>query len=45
MLTASRVRLKNWQIFTHLVFYVDTSANAERNGLKTSSPADEVTER
>ncbi|KLT43549.1 ATP-dependent DNA ligase [Cutaneotrichosporon oleaginosum] len=32
-------------IFTHLVFYMDTAANAARNGLAKSSPPEEATQR
>lgn len=33
------------QIFTHLVFYIDTVAHAKQNGLQKSSPDDDVAER
>jgi hypothetical protein len=34
-----------YQIFTHLVFYIDSAANAEKNGLQVSHPATEIVER
>lgn len=33
------------QIFTHLVFYIDTPENAQKNVLSTSEPSDEVLNR
>ncbi|WWC66828.1 uncharacterized protein I206_100735 [Kwoniella pini CBS 10737] len=33
------------KIFTHLVFYMDTLENADRNGLESSSPAAEASKR
>lgn len=33
------------QIFTHLVFYVDTPQNAKKNELKSSEPSAETTQR
>jgi hypothetical protein len=33
------------QIFTHLVFYIDTIENAEKNGLTVSEPNEEVSAR
>ena len=33
------------QIFTHLVFYIDTPENAQKNGLSTSEPAEKVCNR
>jgi hypothetical protein len=33
------------QIFTHLVFYIDTIDNAEKNGLTVSEPNEEVSAR
>jgi len=35
----------DWQIFTHLVFYIDTPENAQKNGLSTSKPSEEVRNR
>jgi DNA ligase-4 len=33
------------KIFTHLVFYIDNLANAEANGLESSSPTKESQRR
>jgi hypothetical protein len=35
----------HYQIFTHLVFYIDTPENAQENGLTISEPPEEARNR